>query len=306
MIFCSWTLIAAVPVPSPVAPAPAAQPRDTVKLTASLTPQTAKVGSTVTLNLAFTFPKGCRLPEKPELGGIDNLSIVDIKPYSGGIKISFIADSVESIAIGPVKLAYLDDRNIKKTATSDALILKVTSNMESSPDRQQLKPIQDIIPAYPLWLPWALWSFLGLFVLACAAGIIFWLKHRAARKAQAIALLPADIRAKNELEQLDASMLFEKGRIKEYYFRLSEILKRYLEELRGFPAAEYTTEEISQHVELDIDRELVMFLRRADIVKFADDVPSPALKADDMKSALQYICSTSPASGIGLKEVKGP
>jgi hypothetical protein len=306
LLFFSWMLLAAVPVPSTVAPVPVALPKDSVKLTASLIPQTARVGDTVTLNLVFTIPKGCRLPEKPELEGIDNLSIVDIKPYSGGIKLGFIADSIESIAIGPVKLTYLDDRGEKKIASSNALILKITSNMESSPDKQQLKPIQDIIPAYPLWLPWALWSLLGLVVLVCAAGIIFWLKGRAARKAQAIAALPPDIRAKNELENLDASMLFEKGRIKEYYFRFSEILKRYLEDLRSFPAAEYTTEEISQRVALDIDRELVTLLRRTDIVKFADDVPSPSRKADDMKSALEYISVTSPLPKIESKEVKEP
>jgi hypothetical protein len=306
LIFCSWALIAAVPGPSLVAPVPVALPKDAVKLTASLLPQTAKVGDTVTLNLAFTLPKGCRLPEKPEIEGVDNLSLTDVKPYPGGLKLNFIADSIESIAIGPVKLSYLNDRGEKHIASSDALILKVTSNMESSPDKQQLRPIQDIIPAYPLWLPWALWALLGMVVLMCAAGIIFWLKRRAARRAQAIAALPPDIRARNELENLDASMLFEKGRIKEYYFRFSEILKRYLEDLRSFPAAEYTTEEISQHVALDIDRELVTILRRADIVKFADDVPSNSRKADDMKSALQYIYNTSPASGTLSKEVKQP
>jgi hypothetical protein len=306
LIFCSWALIAAVPGPSPVAPAPVALPKDAVKLTAILIPPTARVGDTVTLNLAFMLPKGFRLPEKPEIEGIDNLSLTDVKPYSGGLKLSFIADSIESIAIGPVKLIYLNDRGEKKTASSDALILKVISNMESSPDKQHLKPIQDIIPAYPLWLPWVLWSLLGLFVLICSVGIIFWLKRRAARKAQATAALPPDIRAKNELENLDASMLFEKGRIKEYYFRFSEILKRYLEDLRGFPAAEYTTEEISQRVALDIDREMVTLLRKADIVKFADDVPSPSRKTDDMKSALEYISVTSSLSKIELKEVKEP
>jgi hypothetical protein len=306
LIFFSWALIAAVPVPSRVAPVPVTLPKDAVKLKASLIPQTAKVGDTVTLNLAFTLPNGCRLPEKPEIEGIDNLSLTDIKAYPGGLKLSFIADSIESIAIGPVKLAYLNDRGEKQIASSDALILKITSNLESSPDRQKLKPIQDIIPAYPLWLPWALWALLGMVVLICATGIIFWLKRRAARRAQAIAALPPDIRARNELENLGSSMLFEKGKIKEYYFRFSEILKRYLEDLRSFPAAEYTTEEISLRVALDIDRELVILLRRADIVKFADDVPSPARKTDDMKSALEYISNTSPLPETSSKEVKQP
>jgi hypothetical protein len=59
-------------------------------------------------------------------------------------------------------------------------------------------------------------------------------------------------------------------------------------------------------VALDIDRELVTLLRRTDIVKFADDVPSSSRKADDIKSALEYISATSPLPKIESKEVKEP
>jgi hypothetical protein len=306
LIFYSWALIAAVPGPSPVASVPVALPKDAVKLTASLIPQTTKVGDTVTLNLTFKLPKGCRLPEQPEIEGIDNLSPTGVKPYSGGLKLSFIADSLESIPIGPVKLNYINGKGKKLTASSNALILKVSSNMDPSPDKQQLKPIQDIIPAYPLWLPWFLWTASAIFLILCSAGVFIWLKKKAEAKAQRIAAAPAHVQAKEGLEQLEVSGLFEKGKIKEYYFRFSEILKRYLEEIRGFPAAESTTEEITQYITLDIDRELVILLKRADIVKFADNVPSPAQKADDMKSALEYILSTSPFPEIETREAGQP
>jgi hypothetical protein len=306
LFFCAMALIAGTPQNQTAKQSDAVQPKNAVKLTASLIPPSARIGDTVTLNLAFTLPNGCNLPEKPEIEGIDNLSLTDIKRYPGGLKLNFIADSIESIAIGPVKLAYLNEKGEKYLASSDALILKVTSNMESSPDKAQLKPIQDIIPAYPLWLPWALWGALGVFLLLTAAGLFIWLSRRAARKAQSIAALPPHVRANNDLELLDSSGLFEKGKIKEYYFRFSEILKRYLEEIRNFPAAEFTTEEISLHVTLDIDRELVQLLKHSDIVKFADDVPSPARKSDDMKTSLEYISRTSPLPETESKKVKEP
>lgn len=295
LMFCTAVLMAATPQQNTTKPSNTAIPGGTLKIMAGLSPASAKVGDTVTLNLTFTLPKGCRLPDKPEITGIENLSITGVKPYPGGIKLIFIADSLDSIPIGPVKLSYLNDRGEKLTVASDALILKVGSNMNSSPDKQQLRPIQDIIPAYPLWLPWVLITVLAVIIIACAAGVILWLKKRSARR-QSFLAAPPHVRARNDLEQLEASMLYESGRIKEYYFRFSEIMKRYLEEIRGFPAAESTTEEMSQLITLDIDRELLAILKRADMVKFADSIPSPSQKAGDIASAFEYISDTSPES----------
>jgi hypothetical protein len=304
LFFCALTFIAATQQNQAAKPSYTVQPKEAVTLTASLLPPSARTGDTVTLNLSFTLPKGCSLPDKPEIEGIENLSIIALKQYTGGLKLYFIADSLESIAIGPVKLSYVNEKGEKLILSSDALILKITSNMNSSPDKQQLKPIQDIILAYPLWLPWALWCALGVSLLLAAVGLFIWLRRRAAMKAQSIAAVAPHVRASSDLELLDASGLFEKGKVKEYYFRFSEILKRYLEEARGFPAAEFTTEEISLRITLDIDRELVQILKRADIVKFADDVPSPAHKSNDMKTALEYISRTTPVPETESKEVK--
>jgi hypothetical protein len=94
------------------------------------------------------------------------------------------------------------------------------------------------------------------------------------------------------MEQLEAEGLFEKGQIKAYYFRYSEILRRYLEALRGYPAAEFTTEEIASHMEEEQDRQLLPLLRQSDLIKFADTVPTSARKEEDVKLALSYIQET--------------
>jgi len=94
------------------------------------------------------------------------------------------------------------------------------------------------------------------------------------------------------LKALDAQKLFEKGRIKDFYFGFSEILRRYLEAIRGFPAAEYTLEEIVRAVKKKEDQPLLSLLRRADMVKFADSTATTARKDEDMGTALVYIEST--------------
>ena len=81
-------------------------------------------------------------------------------------------------------------------------------------------------------------------------------------------------------------------------------MRRYLESLRNFPAAEYTTEEIASCIREEKDRGLLSLLRQADLVKFAHNVPSPARKEDEIKTALSYIDETGTV--FGGTEEKGP
>jgi len=104
---------------------------------------------------------------------------------------------------------------------------------------------------------------------------------------------PPDIRARRELRGLESRRYFEKGRVKKYYFSFSEILRCYLESIRNFPAAEYTTEEIARHIRDQQDRKLLALLQQADLVKFADTKPTQARKEEDIKAALAYIRQSS-------------
>jgi hypothetical protein len=264
------------------------------RLTAHLDRTIAPVGETVSLTLAYTLPAGCRLPDKPEIEGLSGLSIMNIQAVSGSVTVRFIVDSVTDISIGPLGLTYLDPKGARQKITADKLTLKVSSNLEQSPDKQQLKPLQDIIPARPVWLAWLRWGALVLLVVLVFAGLVFGYTRWRGRKAGQASALPPHVRAQLDLEALVTGGLFDRGEVKAFYFRFSEILKRYLEELRGYPAAEYTSEEIASRVVAEIDRDLVVVLKRSDLVKFADDVPAPARKDEDVKAALAYIAATAP------------
>ena len=98
------------------------------------------------------------------------------------------------------------------------------------------------------------------------------------------------------MEALEAQGLFEKGHVKAYYFRFSEILRQYLEALRGFPAAEFTTEEIAAMIREEQDKILLPLLQQADLVKFADVVPTAMRKGRAIQRARSYIRETSPGS----------
>ena len=83
-----------------------------------------------------------------------------------------------------------------------------------------------------------------------------------------------------ELQRLAADKLVEQSRFQEFYFRLTDIARRYIERRFSIMAPEQTTEEFlratradpiltSDHKDL-----LGRFLRAADMVKFARHEPT--------------------------------
>ena len=55
-----------------------------------------------------------------------------------------------------------------------------------------------------------------------------------------------------------------------------------------------TTEEIGRRIKEERDRKLVPILREADLVKFADAIPTKAKNDEDVNAALEYVRATTP------------
>ncbi len=266
-------------------------------LTASIDPASVKVGDTVVVHLNFNLPEGARLPDEPEIKGIEGLTILKKSVEPGSISITLLVDRLGPWKSETIGLVYLDKEGKEEVLNADPISLAVLSNLGDKPEEAQLQPIQDIIPTKAGWvkfLPWTLALVLILTVLGC---LFLYHKKRRSRKRQSGLDDPPHIRAQKQIEQLEAQGLFEKGHIKEFYFLFSEILRRYLEYIRHFPAAEFTTEEITSHIDNEQDRKLLPLFRQVDLIKFADTVPSTARKEEDLNAAKAYINETSPVNG---------
>jgi hypothetical protein len=264
-------------------------------LSASFDRDSAKLGSTVTLTLTYRLPQGARLSAKPQIKGLEDLTIVETRIEPEQIKILLLVDKLEALKTGPLILPYLDKEGNAHSLQADAVKINTLSNLGDKPEEAQLKPIQDIIPTTsPLFKYWP-W-LAGLLGLALIMVLVWWYLSQRAKKLSAEVMEPPHLIAAKGMKELQAGGLYERGKVKEFYFRFSEILRRYLEAIRGFPAAEFTTQEIALAVHEEVDRRLLSLLRRADLVKFADRVPSPERKNEDMKRAFSYIEETSPAS----------
>lgn len=104
------------------------------------------------------------------------------------------------------------------------------------------------------------------------------------------ARLPHEV-AYDELRELRAKDLPGKGMIKEHYFSVSAIIRKYLERRFSYRAPEMTTEEflnsikLSSELDAEVKKHLRKFLEQCDIVKFAKYGPTPLEILDSYKLA---------------------
>lgn len=266
------------------------------KVTATLDRDSAKVGAMVELSLKIELPQGEQLPEDSEIGGLEGLTALGRVRLPDEIRIRLLVDRIGPWQSGPITLTFRDKNKKIRILEAAPVSLTVFSNLGDHPSEASLRPIQDIIPGESSWVRFLPW-LLGVFgVLAAAFAAFWWWRKRRIPDMVPTVEEPPHIRALREVEELNTRGLFERGEAKSFYFALSEILRRYLESIRHFPAAEFTTEEISQHLHKEEDRTLLPLLRQTDLVKFADFVPTHARKEEDISRAFAYIRATGPAA----------
>ena len=129
--------------------------------------------------------------------------------------------------------------------------------------------------------PW----ILGIILLAT---IVFFLIYAINRRKKNIPLfslpakpkLPPHVIALSELDKLKEEQLWQHDKVKDYYTRLTDIIRVYIEERFEVPAMEQTTHEIltsfkGEHTEVKgkILTSLQRTLETADLVKFAKYTP---------------------------------
>jgi hypothetical protein len=263
-------------------------------LSASLDRESARFGSIVALTLDYRLPEGARVAADAEINGLEGITTIERVTGPNTITFKLLVDQLDSWKTGPLSLTYLDRDGKTQALSADPVSIRVLSNLAEKPEQAQLRPIQGIIPTKALWLKYVVWGAGLLGILLVGASFLWWRRKGRVREVSAELYDPPHLRAIREIERLEAQGLFEAGHFKGFYFRFSEILRRYLEWLRGFPAAELTTEEITSRIDNEQDRRLLPLLRQADLVKFADVVPISARKDEEIRTALSYIRETSP------------
>lgn len=217
---------------------------------------------------------------------------------------SYMITSFEAgIQLVPAQQVFYSAGDINDTALSMPLMIRVFEPVVDT--TQQIKPIKPPMNT-PLTfkevLPWLAVAMGGWMVVTLIFALV-WMYRQRQKDPEIFSLKPqepAHVIAFRELDRLKAEKIWEKGRVKQYYTRLTEIFRHYIESQYGIPAMERTTEEILhafRTINTDdnlLDEMLKELLELADLVKFAKEDPLPVDNQTNLNNVYLFVQKTYP------------
>ena len=200
--------------------------------------------------------------------------------------------------IPPITLSFWKIRDEERhKLETEGIIIKVTSLLPKDMKKLYIKDISGPveIPGYKQVYIWI--TGIGLLVAISGGGLAYLIYKKRTLQERSTRIPPQEI-AYRELEVLLAEKLIEKGRVKLFYMRITDILRHYIENRFGLRAPEQTTEEFlaelsrSNLLETSYKNLLKEFLNHCDLVKFAEYSPTNDEIQTSFDSCKEFIMTT--------------
>ena len=229
------------------------------------------IGDQIKLNIGFTMPLDYRviwpfyqdtLTRNIEIIGqsaVDTLIHESENLVNMFQTITITAFDSGYYYIPPLKFHYqpIDDTGFTEVASMPMYLRVHTMEVDTAQAIKAIKPPLGAPLSFKEILPWLLIGFAAAVVIFLIIYIIR--KHRKKEpifKIWTKPLLPPHVIAINELEELKLRKLWQAGKTKDFYTKLTDIIRVYVEGRFGVKAAEMTTDEIMEGI------------RNTDITKF--------------------------------------
>lgn len=248
-----------------------------------VSPKEVLLGEPFTYELVVTHPKDQRyeLEAPGALGAFELLAQSRQRVDGAESATTTFRLELSVFELGPQKLPNLTFEVATEQGRSEWLAPGIEVEAKSSlpPDAEEKgAELHDIHP--PEVVPVRTWRLLYALGALLAAGLLGYALYRFLKRPRAAPALPPrppeplDVRALAALDRLRAEGLPTQGRVREFYFRLSEILRGYLGERYELDALESTTSELLDALKgrstpgLPLE-ELSRFCAESDLAKFA-------------------------------------
>lgn len=251
-----------------------------------------KIGDLIQYSIVVTRDENVNI-EMPNLGA--NLGAFEIHDYddpdpakqNGKIvqRREYIISTYDigEYEIPPVTVRYaVGEDSVWKEMTTEKIKITVESVKPS-----EAGDIRDIKPPLEIerdWMRIIRFAAAGLIIVIIGILIFLYIKRRKEGKS----LIPHREKPKRppheiaieELERLLSKQLLEEGEFKQFYIRISEIIRRYIEGRFFIVAIEMTTLQLIDTMkEAEVEDEDILliedFLMQCDLVKFAKYIPTP-------------------------------
>ena len=202
----------------------------------------------------------------------------------------------------------------KDTFKSNELTLKVLPvKVDSLPNIHDLKPVAEPPFFFSDYLPEFIvkyWWLIILVLVLIAAGIYAyfkWFKKGELPLRKKEKVIPPYDEAIMKLTQLKSEHLWEAGQEKEYFTRLTDILRNYIDRRFEINAMEMTSSQIidvlrKNEETMPVNEQLSKILEMADFVKFAKMRPLPEDNEVAYQRALNFVNETKPVEVVPEEE----
>ncbi|MGC8641670.1 MAG: hypothetical protein ACP5XB_17525 [Isosphaeraceae bacterium] len=176
---------------------------------------------------------------------------------------------------------------------TEPLELNVTSELAGkAPSLADLEPM---LPPQPVPRSVSIgWLIAAGCVALLAIPVVLWLRRRESKPVEARRRTPEEI-AHEALELLLAENLPARGLCKEFYLRLTGVVRQYVEDTTDIHAPEQTTEEFLRAMRSravfppDRSVQLAEFLEAADLIKYAGQQPGEGQVEQAIARAREFI-----------------
>lgn len=271
-----------------------------VSIDSRIDKNTIRIGDVVTYSITVT-----RSPEVEMIwpGMAANLGAFEIRSYEpprsekkNGLIEDRVAYTISTFDVGEFEIPPLTFRYTVSDDTTQHLLqtekLKIVVESLKPSEAGDIRDIKGPLSLPVSYRQLILWGSIALAVALLLSALYYVYQRKKAGKS----LLPKKTEpprpphaaALEALHDLKSSSLLAEGRVKEYYIRVSEIIRRYIEGRYFICALELTTYELIERLRAaDVEPEMVQliqeFLDACDLVKFAKYRPT----ADENQQVLE-------------------
>jgi len=280
----------------------------TVKLRMDASPKEITIGDPIHCNITVIFSSALKpSPLLPATtGDVEVLAYPapEVKTLPDGNvemthKLVLTTFSTGTLTLPAFAINFTTVEGQRVETKTQPLDIDVISLLQKHGDEGNLRPLKG---PYNYRSYFWLWVLLGLALLGVAA--YFLMKYLQTKKKMTLEnggrpLRPPEEIAWDALHELEDSDLRQNGLIKEYYSRLSNILRTYLEQRYRISSLERTTSELmgdlrTLNLSLETTSVARQFLESGDLVKFAKLTPSDDEIDADINRVKQFITVTTP------------
>ena len=262
---------------------------DAPLLTAEVDTAKARLGDPVTLRLRVERPASSRsvFPELPQgLGSwqVRSRSEPAAGPAAGGLQVDerrygLAAYKLDAGEIPPVEVLVVSAASDTARLASAPIPIQIVSarDPEEGDALRAIKPPMTILGGIPLWLAATLAAVLAVL----AAWLVSrFLLRPGTESPPPPPPPPPPVDYEREFTLIAESGLLQRGAVKLYYTRLSEVMRRFLEDRLSVDSLDRTTSEIAADLrrapappDTGTREGIIGFLEAADLVKFARAEP---------------------------------